>query len=142
MRRREICLRRLRALVSRCGGRGSVMLFISIISISSIMFLGILFRRRLSAHAGIFVWVQPEDCFEWPVEVGREPERQLDGRHITPNFERENRVPRDLQIGGKLLLRQPMLLAQLAQAVDDTFCHSIELSVSSVVLSELNVKHT
>src|SRR5690242_9164422 len=115
MRRREIFRRRLRALAFRCGGRCSAMLLISIISITPIMLLAIRLSGRASgrlpADMSIFVGVQPEDRFEWQVEISCEPERQLDGRHVAPNFERQNRVPRDLQISGKLLLCQPMLLA-------------------------------
>ena len=75
------------------------------------MLLGIQFRRRLSANAGVFVRVQPEDRLQRSIEIGRKPERQLDRRHVASNFERQNRMPRDLEIGGKLLLRQSVLLA-------------------------------
>src|SRR5215470_15731265 len=81
------------------------------------------FRGRLSSQPALLLWHQPEDRLQWAVEIRRQAQRELDRGHIATDFESQDGMARDLQIGGELFLCQPVLLPQLPQTVDDDSLH-------------------
>src|SRR5260221_14374436 len=82
-------------------------------------------RRRQPSNGTVLVRIKPEDRLERPVEVGREPQGELDGRDIATDFLRQDRVARDLQIRRELFLCQHVLLTELAEPVDDGLLHEL-----------------
>jgi len=112
-------------------------------------------RRCQPSNGTILVRIKPEDHLERPVEVGREPQGELDGRYIATDFQRQDRVAGDLQVGCELFLCQPVLLTELAEPVDDGLLHELRtffalhrrreraqrLLDARIALRRLNVKH-
>src|SRR5579871_5774241 len=79
--------------------------------------------RSQSAHFCIQHRIEPENTLQRQIEISRQSQRQLNGWHIPPHLQRQNRMAGDIEVMRQLFLRQTMFLAQFAQTIENDCFH-------------------